>query len=132
MTWGDIIRNIEEKYGDVDIAIRFTNNPDDDARRGVSYLGWGIAPEDTEEECLEEHPEFEAFYDESAGGWLPALPGLCGFHGDVESAMDYARSWSFSDAYRFVMVGPARLVRAWWDCDLVEFKDFVVFDNPDY
>ena len=135
MSWEDILTKTQNLDNADGVAVRYTNDPDADRRRGVSFVDWGIAPESTREACEDAYPDYPAVYDETAGGWLPALPGLCAFHDwDVESAVWKARRWSGSDAYRFVIVATARLVDTCWDGDVVEidWERACVLPNPDF
>lgn len=102
-------------------AARGSNDPEADLRRGVSFLDWGLAPEATEDAAREEWPEAENIvYDESAGGWLPAHDGLCAFVGnDPQEALEKFLAWSGSDAYKYIMIFPCRIVGECWDADIV-------------
>ncbi|RMH38512.1 MAG: hypothetical protein D6694_12265 [Gammaproteobacteria bacterium] len=136
MTWEEIITTAEKQLAEYDeIVVRFTDDPAADQKRGVSFLDWGIAPEDTQEACEDEYPQYTAVYDETAGGWLPALPGLCGFHDyDVETVVVKARKFSAKDAYKSVIVAPGRYITDCWDGDVISvgWEHALVFDNPDF
>lgn len=104
-------------------AARYTQDWEADVKRGMSFMGFGIEPYETEDECLAAHPYAdEAVYVEDVSdhvfglfddvsGYLPAKYGLCAFVGETpDEAVAKARKYEWLLARSELVVFPCRIV----------------------